>query len=246
MLQPTVFIVTALAGILIALGSRKKLGLGIAFLSLICLYGFATPYVSSRLLQYLEAQVPDTTRNLDDAQAIVVLSGTIHHGDNDKVPDELGLLTLERVARAAEIERAHPLPIVVSGGKVGDSRETMAALMERALQQDFGVTARWREEQSQTTFENARFVAQLLGEAHIHTVILVTQPWHMPRALWAFEHEGLDVIPMPTIRTYLNLNSPFDPNLDLPQSDALTDSFYALHEILGLAYYKLYYGRIRD
>src|SRR5208282_3589887 len=110
LLQPTVLIVTALGGILIALGSRKKLGLGIAFLSLVCLYGFATPYVSSRLLQYLEAQVPDTTRNLDDAQAIVVLSGTIHHGDNDKVPDELGLLTLERVARAAEIERAHPLP----------------------------------------------------------------------------------------------------------------------------------------
>jgi len=245
-LQPTVFIVTAMAGILLALGRRKRWGLGVAFLSLLCLYAFATPYVSTRLLQILEAQVPDTTRNFDDAQAIVVLSGTIHHGDNDKVPDELGLLTLERVARAAEIERAHPLPIVVSGGKVGNSRETMAVLMERALQRDFGVSVRWREEQSATTFENARFVAQLLGEAKIHTVILVTQPWHMPRALWAFEHEGLDVIPAPTIRTYLNLGTPFDANLYLPQSDALTDSFYALHEMLGLAYYKFYYGRVHD
>ncbi len=241
------FIIAALAGVLIALGSRKKLGLGIALLSLLCLYGFATPYVSIRLLQSLEAQVPDTTRNLDDAQAIVVLSGTVKHGDRDKVPDQLGLLTLERVARAAEIERAHPLPIVVSGGKVGDSQETMAALMERALQQEFGLSVRWREEQSQTTFENARFVAQLLSQENIHTVILVTQPWHMPRALWSFEHEGLDVIPEPTIRTYLNLdpNAPFDADLYLPQSDALTDSFYALHEMLGLAYYKIYFGRIR-
>src|SRR5208282_1655992 len=175
-----------------------------------------------RLLQFLEAQVPDTARNLDDAQAIVVLSGTIHHGDNDKVPDELGLLTLERVARAAEIERAHPLPIVVSGGKVGDSHETMAALMERALQQDFGVSVRWREDHSRTTFENARFVAQLLGQANIHTVILVTQPWHLPGSLWSFAHEGLAVIARPTMGSYINRTSPFDPNLFLPQSNALT------------------------
>ena len=234
------FVLTALAGILIALGSRKRLGLGIALASLLCLYVFAMPFVSLRLLHGLEARVPETSRSLDEAQAIVVLSGTIQHGDGDKVPDELGLLSLERIERAAEIAKAHNLPILVSGGEIGDSPVSMAELMAGTLQRDYGITARWREDKSHTTFENAEFSAQLLAQDKIHTVILVTQPWHMPRALWAFEHEGLDVIPAPTMRTYLQ--HPFDPELFLPDSQALTDSFYALHEMLGLIYYKLYFG----
>jgi len=235
-----VFILTAVIGILLTLGSRKRLGLIIALVSLLCLYVFAMPFVSLRLLHGLEAQIPETSRSPDEAQAIVVLSGTIQHGDGDKVPDELGLLSLERIERAAEIAKAHNLPILVSGGEIGDSPISMAALMADTLQRDYGITARWQEDKSHTTFENAEYSAQILAQDNIHTVILVTQPWHMPRALWAFEHEGLDVIPMPTMRTYLQ--HPFDPGLFLPDSQALTDSFYALHEMLGLIYYKLYFG----
>jgi uncharacterized SAM-binding protein YcdF (DUF218 family) len=238
-----VFILTALAGILLALGSRKKLGLGLALASLLLLYVFAMPFVSLRLLHGLEAQVPETSRSPGEAQAIVVLSGTVQHGDGGKVPDELGLLSLERVERAAEIAKNNNLPILVSGGEIGDSTVSMAALMAGTLQRDYGITARWQEDKSHTTFENAEYSARLLAQDKIHTVILVTQPWHMPRALWACEHAGLDVIPMPTMRTYLQ--HPFDPGLLLPDTQALTDSFYALHEMLGLVYYKLYFGLLR-
>ena len=71
-------------------------------------------------------------------------------------------------------------------------------------------------------------------------MLLVTQPWHMPRALWAFARANIDAIPAPTARTYIK--TPIDAAMLLPQSTALADSFYALHEILGLIYYRLQFG----
>jgi uncharacterized SAM-binding protein YcdF (DUF218 family) len=170
----------------------------------------------------------------------VVLSGDIHHGNGGAVPDTVGRLTLERLDRAAELYRHRSLPVLVSGGPIGDSRESVAALMARTLTDDFGVPVAWREEQSHTTYENAEDSAKILRAQHIHTILLVTQPWHMPRALWCFAHFGVDAVPAPTARTYIK--TPIDASMLLPQSTALTDSFYALHEILGLIYYRLRFG----
>jgi uncharacterized SAM-binding protein YcdF (DUF218 family) len=242
LMPPTVFIAVALAGIVLAGFARaRRWGLLLALVSLVALYVFATPLMSKILLRAVEREVPATPSNADAAaQAIVVLSGTIHHGDGGAVPDTVGRLTLERLDRAAELYRHHPLPILVSGGPVGDSRESLAALMARTLTDDFGVPVAWREEQSQTTYENAEDSAKILRARHIHTVLLVTQPWHMPRALWSFARVGIEAIPAPTARTYIK--TPIDAAMLLPQSTALTDSFYALHEILGLIYYRWQFG----
>jgi len=240
LMPPTVFIVATLAGIVLAgFAATRRWGLAIALLSSVALYVFATPLASSALLRAVEREVPPSGQ-ADAAQAIVVLSGDIHHGDGAAVADTVGRLTLERLDRAAELYRHRPLPILVSGGPVGDSRESLAAVMARTLTDDFGVPVAWREEASQTTFENAEYSARLLRAQHIHTVLLVTQPWHMPRALWAFARAGIAAIPAPTARTYIK--TPIDAAMVLPQSTALTDSFYALHEILGLIYYRLQFG----
>ena len=46
-------------------------------------------------------------------------------------------------------------------------QSSLAALMSRALQEDFGVPVRWREERSRNTFENALFSAAMLRQAGI-------------------------------------------------------------------------------
>ncbi|MDE2229116.1 MAG: YdcF family protein [Alphaproteobacteria bacterium] len=240
-MPPTVFIVTVLAGIVLAgFTPTRRWGLAIALVSIVALYGFAMPLTASALLRAVENEVPPSPRDPATAAAIVVFSGDIHHGDGVGVPDTVGRLTLERLDRVSALYRRRPLPILVSGGPVGDSRESLAALMARVLSEDFGVPVAWREERSQTTFENAEYSAAILRQQHIHTVLLVTQPWHMPRALWALAHEGVDAIPAPTARTYIK--TPIDIAMVLPQSTALSDSFYALHEILGLIYYRLRFG----
>jgi uncharacterized SAM-binding protein YcdF (DUF218 family) len=70
--------------------------------------------------------------------------------------------------------------------------------MADALQQDFGVTARWREGESINTIENARYSARILAGAGIRKVILVTDAWHMPRSVARFRAAGLEVVPAPT------------------------------------------------
>ncbi|MGH6995229.1 MAG: YdcF family protein [Stellaceae bacterium] len=241
LMPPTVFIVTAFAGIVLtAFAKTRRWGIAVGLVSVGTLYVFATPLVSLMLLRAVEHEVNATPPDAAAAQAIVVLSGDIHHGNGGNVPDTVGRLTLERLDRAAELYRRDKLPILVTGGPVGDSRESMAALMARTLTDDFDVPVAWREERSQTTFENAEFSAQILRAQHIHTVLVVTQPWHMPRALWAFARAKIDAIPAATERTYIK--TPIDAAMLLPQSTALTDSFYALHEILGLIYYRLQFG----
>ncbi|HEV2264703.1 MAG TPA: YdcF family protein [Stellaceae bacterium] len=241
LMPPTVFIVAAFAGIVLTAFARtRRWGIAVGLVSVGALYVFATPLVSLMLLRAIEHEVSANPPDAAAAQAIVVLSGDIHHGDGAGVADTVGRLTLERLDRAAELYHHDKLPILVTGGPVGDSRESMAALMARVLTDDFGVPVAWREERSQTTFENAEFSAQLLRAEHIHTVLVVTQPWHMPRALWAFARAKIDAIPASTERTYIK--TPIDAAMLLPQSTALADSFYALHEILGLIYYRLQFG----
>ena len=240
-MPPTVFIVTAFAGIVLAAFARtRRWGIAAGLVSVGALYIFATPLVSLMLLRAVEHEVSAAPPDTAAAQAIVVLSGDIHHGNGRNVPDTVGRLTLERLDHAAQLYRHDKLPILVTGGPVGDSRESMAALMARTLTDDFAVPVTWREERSQTTFENAEFSAQILRAQHIHTILVVTQPWHMPRALWAFARAKIDAVPASTARTYIK--TPIDAAMLLPQSTALADSFYALHEILGLLYYRLQFG----
>lgn len=63
--------------------------------------------------------------------------------------------------------------------------------MADLLRDDFGVQVRWKEERSRTTWENAQMTADLLLPQGIKRVAVVTQAWHMPRAVWSLKRPGL-------------------------------------------------------
>jgi uncharacterized SAM-binding protein YcdF (DUF218 family) len=108
--------------------------------------------------------------------------------------------------------------------------------MKKELEQNFGIPVRWSEEESETTFENAVFTAKMLRSENISTVIVVTHGWHLPRALWSFKHEGMRALPWSVEPT--TTPSMFIGDF-LPSLASLQNTFYALHEIIGLAYYRL-------
>jgi len=186
LMPPTVFIVLTLFGAVMALRWRR-LGLIVCITSAACLYVLSTPLCSYWLLASA-AELPDRPRPpMGAAQAIVVLSGDVQQGSEANGSARIGLLTAERLMDAARLYRALHLPVLVSGGRVAGSTGSLAELMSETLENAFGVPVKWREEQAATTYENARNSARLLRQSGIKTVVVVTQAWHMPRALWSFE-----------------------------------------------------------
>jgi uncharacterized SAM-binding protein YcdF (DUF218 family) len=233
---PTVFVSLCLLGAIIAAAGVRG-GIALALASSLCLYVAATPAFSAFLMQRIEASLPRQV-DLHRAQAIVVLGGDVRRGNGRDIPDRLGRLSLERVVFAADAYRRLHLPVAVSGGIVKGSHESVATLMKRALEREFGVPIAWIEDRSGSTWQNAVFTAQNLRPAGIHTVVLVSQAWHLPRAIWCFKEAGIEALPWV-------VRSPapgFDEAGDfLPKPGGLNRTFVALHELIGGLYYRLRY-----
>jgi uncharacterized SAM-binding protein YcdF (DUF218 family) len=238
LLPPMLFLVTALLGAA-AMMRWRRVGWAVASLSLVLLYILATPWASSRLLASAERRVPTGGSEAGPAGAIAVLAGDVS-GVDAAGGQAVGLLTLDRIYYAARAYRATHLPVITVGGSIGRGRRAMADLMAEVLIQDFGVPVEWRETRSQTTYENGELAAAALRQAQVSTVLVVTQRWHMARAIWAFRRAGMAAIPAEVPPTVPASGS--EAGSFLPQAQALLDSFYAAHELLGLPYYELRYG----
>jgi uncharacterized SAM-binding protein YcdF (DUF218 family) len=232
----TMSIALCLAAALLAL-VRPRAGIALMLAGSILLYISAMPAVATSLLREIDNQIPAGS-DLGDAQAIVILSADLQLGNGIDEPDTIGPITLKRVAFGARLYRTVHLPVLVSGGRIRGSTATLGGLMRDELEQNFAVPVTWAEERSRTTYENAVLSAELLRLANVTSVILVTSPAHMPRALWSFEHVGLHAIPWPT-----PLTTPDVRRIEayLPSANALDQTSGALHEILGLVYYRLRY-----
>jgi uncharacterized SAM-binding protein YcdF (DUF218 family) len=186
-LPPTGPLLLALAGLAL-LGRRPRLGRALAWLGLGGLLVLSLPLVSHALLRSLEAPALDLRRP-GEAQAIVILGGGIRRDAAEFGGDTLARLTLERVRYGALVARTTRLPVLVSGGSVfGGTAE--AALMKRALEQEFNVEVRWSEERSRDTRSNAAESASILLPLGIERVLLVTHGFDVPRASAEFATAG--------------------------------------------------------
>jgi len=232
--------VLILLGALAAWGTlwRPLIGLAATIVFTSLLYLAAMPVIAARMLEDVEIKLPDKP-DFTGAQAIVVLGGGVHRGGGYKTPDTLGPWSLGRVFLAAQAYRQLKLRIAVSGGRVGGAHTAEATLMKAALESQFGIPVTWVDDKSRTTYENAVLTAKLLKADNVTTVVLVTDAWHMKRALWSFQRAGLDAIPWPAPSTFDQSDRIDDY---LPSTGALEASYRALHEAIGLIYYRWRYG----
>ena len=233
------FLLTGVAGLLLRYYRRRlgdlvlaTLGLSLALLS--------TPLLSALLLKSLEDRVPaaEGTPN-GRPEAIVVLSGDLRHAAPEFGGDTVGPLTLERIRYAARLHRDTGLPLLVTGGRIGGSRKTLAVAMQEALEADFQVPVRWQENEARNTYENALLSSEILVREEIETAYVVTHAWHMARAVEAFGATPVTAVPAPTAGA---TRSPgLSPAGLVPSSKGLRNSAYALHEWLGTLWYRLRY-----
>lgn len=221
----------ALAGVF----RKRRWSFGLAVFAGLLMLVQCLPIVSGALMATLEDRAGEVLSDPQDAQAIVILGSGLSIAAEEYGGDTANERSLVRLRYGATLARRYQLPVLVSGGMPHTAQGSEADVIADILEQEFGVPVRWRETRSRDTADNARLSAQILHAAGISRIVLVTQAFHMPRARRLFESAGLDVIPAPTdfrSRTRYALML-FDY---LPQASALHNSYYALHEWLGLAW----------
>jgi uncharacterized SAM-binding protein YcdF (DUF218 family) len=206
------------------------------------LYVFALVYllsiraVSDFIIKPLENAYPQpAVSEIKDAQAIVVLAG----GSYDGVPDFDGAgqnseSSTVRLTTGLRLYRVLHLPIVYSGGRIHDYRDTEANIGYRFLKA-CGVEEKdlIKEDRSRNTAENAKFTKEICSQHHFEKVILVTSASHMPRSVAFFEREGMNVIPYPT--DYKTDKKPvLNAFAFTPSADCVYNVAIATKEYLGL------------
>lgn len=216
-------------GVFLSAAARRS-GRTLIALGIIGLYLASTSYVSQTALQGVIALTPELRADAPEPRAIVVLGGTFHDD-----PVEVGRLTLERLHMAAILHRKTGLPILTSAGPVTEAEVPGSRIMRQVLEDDFDVPVKWIEDTSRDTWTNAKDSAAILKEAGIESVYVVSQAWHMPRALRSFHWNGIAARPAVPVED--QVDSELRLRYFLPHPRAMADSYYAAHEYAGLAWY---------
>ncbi len=214
------------------------------FLGVVSLWGLSLPVTSAWLHQYLEQpyinQVSDQqVKAPKGADVIVVLGAGRHYqapeyGGGDTISHQ----ALWRLRFAGKLAKTLELPLVVSGGSVLPfEKHSEAEIASEFLRNELGVAKVLIEPNSRTTWENAQQTKLLLEQKGFKRALLVTHAYHMKRAVYAFDRAGIENIPMPT--GFLGNQAKVDWLGDwLPRAESLKRSSLALHEHLGLLFYR--------
>jgi uncharacterized SAM-binding protein YcdF (DUF218 family) len=233
LLPPGTFLLLLLAGWFSPWPWLKRTFVGLSFLGL---YLLSTAWCAGWLQKSLEIAPPLSLSALPSADAIVVLGAGRHVDMPEYGGDTVNEITLERLRYAAKLYKAKSLPILAAGGMPGGGSQPEGKLMKEVLKNDYGIPVTWTETRSLTTWDNAANSAPTLKRAGIKRIFLVTHASDLRRAVAAFERQGLEVIPAGTVFAHVNVNTPF---IFLPNARSLTESTWALHEWLGIVWYKL-------
>lgn len=243
LLPPVPWLVLALAGGW-QIPRRRVLGWGLLAGALAGLWftstGGAAELLKQTLLRpppALDASAIATLRRAPGT-AIVVLGG----GRRVLAPEygmaTLTPLSLERLRYALWLARETQLPVAMSGGAAPGSPPgaSEAEIGARIAAREFGRPLRWIEGDSRDTRENALRTAALLMDERITRIVLVTNDFHMPRAVRNFERAAaragweVQIVPAPM---GVPAPGPWTAGDWLPSQGGARDTGYVLREWLG-------------
>ncbi len=240
LLPPAVFIALILLGWLLR---GKRMGEAVFFIGWGGLLLFCLPWTANFLARQWETIPPVQNAQISafKPQAIVVIGGGIkktrrESGDAYVLTER----TILRLLYASDLAKKFQLPLLVSGGRVfAKTQVSEAELMAKWLQDNEQVQVEWLEKESRNTAENARYSFDILSPFGVSRIVLVTQAYHMPRALRQFTQAGFQVLPAPM--GFMASQEELDVFSFIPTARALEKNFLLLHERLGLFWYWLRY-----
>lgn len=229
-------LILLIAGFIILVWTKAR-RTGITFLSigLIVLIIFSINPIATSLIMGLENQYQPLTTMPNDVKYIVVLGGG--NGGSQTYPPNtrLSSASLSRLIEAVRLYRQNPNSILVlSGGRVFGSMADATVMNNTAIALGVKREHMKIEAGSEDTLQEAKHLKSLLRNQKF---VLVTSAYHMPRAMEIFKNEGLQPIPAPT--QFLTSRYRYNPKYYFPSVVNLIHSDIALHEYMGMLWFKL-------
>lgn len=236
----------SLALLLMGLGllwrRRHRLAAGALGAGLVVLWAFSTPAVADRLLGWLERDWADRpVEAVPAADAVLVLGGAFSTGNGQWVYPSAGG-AVDRYWHAARLYHAGRAPrVILSGGRQPQRTAGLTEAEAGALfLGDMGVPreALILETEALTTRGHVVELAPLIDEHHIASLLVVTSASHMRRSLATLSALEVEITP---VATGFSISQPSSFRLRrlLPSAGALSRSTRAMHEIIGILYYRL-------
>ena len=155
-----------------------------------------------------------------------------------------------RLNKAAEAYQLIQKPILVSEGvskfvRTPPGAKSMAAYLQNVWKiPEVDIVL---ESSALNTWQNAQRSLELAQQLGFKHILLITDDWHMKRAIWSFNRSILlnhiPNIKISSLAVRLIRAHPVDEGMFkwVPQFSAFTDSQRAMREIVGLWYYQLRY-----
>ena len=240
-LPPAGPLLLALLGMLLLAGRRRLAGLVLGLAGVAALWLASCNAVGIWLAQaLLPMPAPLAASQLQPVQAIVVLGGGVLREAPEYGAAQPSAHTLARLRYGAWLARASGKPVAFAGGVGWASAGTDIAPEGEVAHRtagEWGVTLRWVDARSRDSAENAREMQRLLAPEGVRRIALVTDAWHMPRSVLAFQSAGFEVVPAPTGFPSTRTR----PLLEwLPSAEGLALSRQVLREWVGLRAAGLY------
>ena len=169
----------------------------------------------------------DCSKN-ESLTSVILLPGGLSWRPED-AGEKLSNWSIERAARVVELSKESVLEQIILPGGLGAGINSEAELLKKYLQKKIDIKKYVIAEKSNSTFENLETLMSVLNKQH--TYYLVTSYWHMPRAKGVADKLSLIICP---IMTTNEINWSLMPSLE-----AHWHTKAAIHEWLGLAWYKI-------
>jgi uncharacterized SAM-binding protein YcdF (DUF218 family) len=243
-----VLLLLVLGFVLTRPGRKKRLvavGRLLFLLGIMLLAGLSLKPVANCLAYPLESRYPSSSPEaLGKLDIVAVLGGGMHPPGPLQREAELGALSYPRFCQAVRVFRQSNAGVLAfCGGSPWPEVESEAETM-KAMALHLGVPGEkiLTETQSHNTFENLANLVRLLPAGQGRRIGLVTSAVHMRRSCGVFAQQFPHdtVVPIPVDYCY-------DPirriqRSFVPSARNLEQSSSALHEWIGLLWYRLRHG----
>jgi len=239
----TIFWLILITGILLFLLKRKRIGMVCGFISIVWLAMISFSFLPELLVRSLENRFPSfleySQLNPKDSVYILVLGSG--YTDNKNLPpnDQLSLNSLGRLTEAIRLHRLFSSSQLILFGSAPDENVSEAEPFRKTA---LALGVNKNEIRLLGISENTQMevfdYTKKFGTKN--TLILVTDAIHMPRAMFLFGKAGQIPIPAPTNHL---VKSDWKNGISdwFPSSSNIAMMEYAMHEIGGLVYARLFY-----